>query len=878
MNFTVAMAGRIESAPGETPYISRRPRPFLEAYSNNYRLCVVPLDADRADVSFALKESDPECIALRKEHWIAGVSRPRLPLEFDNSIGKVDKRISRLLSIHDAGRALPESEVRIGHLRVGPATRMALEGAEVVISRSFLRRVIEPELDRWHELARAGGPDEMSEARRQIRRLKALMPKRHEVGAVFITVQTRKGHLKGHAIVRDRVVDSDGNRVDLLFPEDALKTEVRLTVPDVFVAVTKAKASRLRLDIQTLTMHGKDGFLKTIAPMIVTEYVDDVIDKLQAGRFHELLESLVDSSGPDRLRKLRGWPLLDFVSRGGDPGWFAWTVQAMGRAALGEIVAAADRIRIPVLNAERRYLYTDVRTGIPVERGKYRLAGDWGIIVNAVDYLTADPSFGSIHDLNEWIENGGDIDSLEPGIARRLGGMDQDDLVIVLGPFISRSPTMVGEWWFFEKMRDADPRFKDLDPSLLQREGPGVYDLELEPASKEVGRSKAALLRAGTVLSSNGSVVGRTALALRYAVAADMMPDAIPLGMEGIIDAASKALLNCEPIQEWATALIKKVAQEGAVPTCMRDEVARSAGVEPEDVSVANGHWLDELVEHIELEVQRAWTAVEEMADNAMPPLRHLEVYAPLDAGAAQFRRFHYEAWADAWQQFVPEGEEEPDDEQWTQMRQYVADECVEFLRHAPDPVGIVGATVRRIYLQRLMSLEPGSAPDAILFQEGVRDYLFEALERVGLLGEPQHDPDGFYELVWREPDPQALRWVVPVYGMWSLFLPDNPTKEDKKLARESDFSSWIVGLVVEAEMENGRDHRGTFFRPVFYVDGEWVGNGPRGHEMPVNHPTWVVEDVLQDGGAAILFLKLWTLGDPLPTPPVADDEGEATA
>ena len=105
----------------------------------------------------------------------------------------------------------------------------------------------------------------------------------------------------------------------------------------------------------------------------------------------------------------------------------------------------------PVPGYYRYYIATDYRYGMTVPRGEYRLVGP-SIVVNAVDYLTADPSFENIHALNTWMSKGGKIEDLEPGIAETLGGCDQDDLIVVLDQFISRSPTMVGEYWWFDKM------------------------------------------------------------------------------------------------------------------------------------------------------------------------------------------------------------------------------------------------------------------------------------------------------------------------------------------------------------------------------------------------------------------------------------------
>ena len=860
-DFIIAATGRQErTAPGGLiEYRSTRPRPFFEGLGVVYRVAVVPFDTERAAVTNIARMSS--YLLVRKSGWTAVWTSKPLPIEVDDKIGKPDKRLARLFGIADAGRFFGPGKVRFRERKLGPATRLAVEGAEAVISTRFLQRVLAPEMALWKKQERSGNAQERVTARRRLRQLRRLLPHKGHIGHVYITILSKRGQLKGHAIVRDRKPGEEP--FDILVPDDAWKGEIRMTDGRVFVAVTEAKSSRLRLDIQTLAMHGAGGFFEEFAKDAVTAFVQGAVDKIESGKYREVLQNLAENAGPDAFEAMRQWPLLEFVASGGDPNWFGWTVKAAARAVLSEVRAVADRLRVVVPGASRHYLYTSVNTGIPVERGAYKIVDGLGIIVNAVDYITADPSFENIHALNAWIEDGGDVKSLEPGIAERLGGMDQDDMVIVLGPFISRSPTMVGEWWWFPKM--AAPEFGSLHKALLDREGPASLHAQLE-AGGTGSRTKTNLVRAGRVLASNNSAIGTAALALRFARVAGMMPAEIPWSMEEITDAASKDLADCRPIVNWARSLISKVAKEGELPECMAQEIADVAQLDVESIHIAEGHWLDRLASHIDDTLEEAWKIVDEIAADAMPPLGMFdETHVRWDALAGEFRKNHREFWHHAFESFGLTADEGGEfdtsvlkDEDWDELRAQVAMDSMTWLQSTPDPVGVVGATAWRVYNQRLTSMDPGSVSDAIIFQEGVRDLLFEFLRRIGLLGEPAFDEEGDFWLTEAEGGEMEPLWTLKAYGIANFAAgPDAPKEEVKALKESGGYADFLLGLVVEIATESYRDRRGkTHDRAAILLDDVRIGCGGRDKFPPEEHPFWKVVDAMYDDGAVILTLR----------------------
>ena len=132
-----------------------------------------------------------------------------LDIEVEESVGKTDKRLSRLFGQMAFGAWFLKDSVNIREIELGPAATLAMDGCEVTLSWQFARQVQELTTNRFRrELAAATDEDQRIELESNIHALKHMLHA-DETGQcrIYLTGLTSEGQLKGHALIRKQDAD-----------------------------------------------------------------------------------------------------------------------------------------------------------------------------------------------------------------------------------------------------------------------------------------------------------------------------------------------------------------------------------------------------------------------------------------------------------------------------------------------------------------------------------------------------------------------------------------------------------------------------------------------------------------------------------------------
>lgn len=723
-----------------------------------------------------------------------------IPIEIDPTIGKTDKRISRLFRTASLYGWYNESDLDIKTINVGPASRLALEGAEVSLSWNFvwdIYRQASEEARRIRDDETATAEDRAM-AHEECRTLRRMLESEPDGQLnVDITIQTRGGQIKGNAIVREQ-------RPDIVVLSGAEKPEVRWDEEHgdlLYIAIKPAKGSDLVLDVQNVAMHGHTGFFGGPDGWLIAgvrRWLQEKLRSLSDGSYETNLARLVERTlTKSAFEKVREWFLLNSVASGFDIRWTSKTLGLAAAQMVNEIASDYGRRGFPVPGAKRLYLMTDYRRGTRVPRGMYEVVGET-IVVNAVDYVTADKSFQNLHELNAWIRAGGDVDSLSPGIAATLGGCDQDDLIVVLDNVITRSPTQVGEYWIFDGMPGHDTSLLPPRPAPEYWWSPEHLHIE--------GRSKGALLMAARKMRDGAGAIGMHAKGVRYYVTVyGELPSDIPCSMETVIDSVNKDFADMTEVVNYWHEKVKNIAREGIVPVEMAHELARSSGIDVAEMNLAapGQHWFDQLVSSFANEVECFESAVQTLRANAMPPQRMLEEYETAEPTARRLRQLWGNIWKDAPDTNATRlaHDESVDDAIAERLASLVVEEwwesvnstIAEFLGQFDERtrVEIMGATLALMYKD-----SDGSEPvrDALCFISASRDYTLEAFRQCGLCGTPIFD-DGL-QVEFRESH-EAPRLHLKTFNAWAHTLgidPGKVTKAERSSLVDLFDPNWFVG------------------------------------------------------------------------------------
>jgi len=714
-------------------------------------------------------------------------------VEVEQSVGKTDKRLSRLFNLQPYWLWTGLDSVSIQEIEVGPASALALDGCEVTVSWDFARRVQGSSIAPFAiELERCTDPQRRLELEGHIHALKQMLH-RDETGQcrVYFTAMTSKGQLKGHALIRNQ-------EPDLIVLKGAYKKEVHLQDDSTFFCMfNPVHSSQLKVDVQTLTMHGTHGLFDGWLVEKVREYLNARLDEIEEGRWLERqIARAVRVQDQITLDEMLSWPLMQFVASGGDVRWFSHTLNQAARPIFENIGHELGKVSFPVEGYKRWYIGTDYRYGLSVPRGEYRLVGH-SVIVNAVDYITADPSFEDIHALNAWIERGGNVETLEPGIAKTLGGCDQDDLVVVLDQFMSRSPTMVGEYWWFPHM--GGPLQLDaakLPPKPVVRYGS-------LPGNGINGRSKEDALKACQMLQKGAGAVGIAAKSLRYYVATcGKLPPELPATMEGIIDAAVQHFAPTQRVVDFFHRLNEWLArhslrEEEPIPVAFAEEFAASTLLDPERFCCGET-WIDHILDEYVEVANAALDRLAGMRARAMPPHELLQFFVSAEEAAKRFRQWYGHNWQaelEALEDVPCHEEAERLDEVYERIR--LASES--FLDAFPKEarIDVLGATLGLVY-KNGDGVEP--VRDFVVFQRGaIYEMTLEAMRKAGVLGRPMViDGELLLEV---EDDPVPPRWSFPVYGAWAYsagYEPAQVPSHLKKDLQQRDYAEGVIGAEVE--------------------------------------------------------------------------------
>ena len=820
-----------------------------------------------------------------------------LPIEVAPTIGKTDKRLSRLFGTMPAWYVGSTHTTKVGVLEVGAASALALDGAEASVSWSFAMRCLRTAISEWEGVLddALSTAQEAKAARTAIRKLRHMTPPKSRVSGVYLTGLLRQGELKGHGVVvPDHRHLLNGTYQDIIVLDGAWKEEVRFDEAhkeDIYFAWKQAKKAPLRIDVQNLAMHQGAGFWTEPLngrPWIleaVKMYFDSHIEAIVSGSWAEMLSRMVGHMDEADYEKAKRWPILEFVASKGDVRWFSTTLDEASRATLSELRSVYGSQRFPIPGEWRRYLYTDYRFGTSVPRGTYEIIND-AIVVNAVDFLTADPSFENLHALNVWIEANGDLSTLEPGIAATLGGMDQDDMVWVLGPVIGRSPTMVGETWAFPKW-EGECQWP-IRPELLPTKPEVLFWLPEDLPKGQIlhDRSTESVLTCCRALQKSEAAIGVAVKNLWYYVLVKgTLPEEMPTDMEGVVDLQSNDLADCREIMEWFRALGADLAKNslnggGPLPRHISEEFARSTGKKAGSGFAVLGddseHWFDVLMDGYQAIRTSFGLQIKALKAAAMPPLERLEAFAPADAGAAAYRQHYGKVWRVINEELEARGfigvPELPPMRHHSSFFEDLADagiaglrrevfeglseECETFLRSSPEDIipDVLGATLRRIYSTKRTT---GAVPnDFIVFQRGqIRAWTIKALRNVGVLAEPAFGADGRLQLMV-EDDPRTPKTQIVVYDAWAClegYEPPHFSREETVALKGTEYGAGLVGHTLHLVETVAQRRTGPVKRYGLVGDRFKVGSLPMRFEAG-ELTGIVVEHVLHDGGRMTLI------------------------
>ncbi len=312
--------------------------------------------------------------------------------------------------------------------------RQSSQDGGYIISRHYLRQMA-------HDRAKAEFDPIINNAsmpkaeRDHAKRAKAnLIWMANHATRVEVTIMTRDGQWKGHAIV------VDSKKADVWLIEGQVKKDIYMTTDDVFVGLNVVHTSKLFLDQQSFTNLDVNGFFRTDPTQPgnrlvrwMREYLNSYITAFEKGEYVEkIIDHLDEAKYREDTEKFLGFWLYDVVARGGDPKWFAHWTKAFLRQALQHVNARMNgRISLPIPGLNL-YVFPASAVHMNVKRGHCVIDRERCTIwVNDVDLFTLDPRFKNVYELQAWLDKH-DADDLQPGLQKIWGGSDCDDMMRVV--------------------------------------------------------------------------------------------------------------------------------------------------------------------------------------------------------------------------------------------------------------------------------------------------------------------------------------------------------------------------------------------------------------------------------------------------------------
>jgi hypothetical protein len=818
---------------------------FLDIFGGDWQLDVLKYkDNDLKVMADHLKNSSLSFIHDDSLTVCKTVST--LPLRIEQSIGKTDKRLSRLLgeTMFGALLSLAAEGFNVRTLELTPAGEAAFDGLFAKAGKAVFEAIVNFTLEGLE-----GRPNKI--VRRHAHDLRNRLNRGEKV-RVYATTLTTDGEGKGHLLFDPALPDNEIVFVDV-------KKEVAFTEGyqgGLFIAFNELHASPLWLDVQTIAMHGQDGRY-TGAIDGARQYFSDLLNGIKSGKFDARMASAFKRGFNDRgVDVADEWWLAEYAYSGGHAGWFTTTARAAIDTVVKQAIKQHGGRRIPVAGESRRYICTDYSYGTSVPRGENEVHGE-SLVVNVVDWITRDDRFQTLHDLNVYVEQGGKLSDLPTGIGAILGGADMDDLVVI-HPYINaeggcnvqitRSPTFVGEIVEYGQSGIVWP--EDLPP--MQGIDPtGRMNIQ--------GRDWKSMIGAIKTLIDLGSVVGCAAKDSRYSILTlGHLPDGMLAPMSTIVDETVQFFnTKASEVRKFHIAHSQWLAEQSAhgvvIPRYVANELMESVDVDA--ISVADkdqtdypGYWFDHLMDQYSDVLNKFLADASDLLCNVYPPAEFMQAAKKYEASAKLYRQFYGQLFEERREEAVLHfGDEdvrvvqsEEDLLEEKAFFQGIARACEGFLNEYPEAErpGIVAASVAIAF-----GKSAGDEPvkdfcgwmRASGDESGVFDYMMTFLRETGLLGLPMAEPtaSGKPRLVCEDVSVERATFHVPMFNSWAYMndLDPRSAKPRREELLAGDYQARMVGLTfrLAAEQILVKGSRATRF-VALGSDGV-IGSLPQGFE-----------------------------------------------
>ncbi len=597
----------------ETPLGGAR-YPFLEATGRPWSLFSHPIgEPIRYPQAETFTMVKPTLRWINGNHLIDGfvegqtteqfLAASGLVLSLDSGGYVLSKRLSRLMRPSFAFGFFPAPEVTVAYQDELDQSQRAVWDGAGIISRRLLERLTLP-------------PD-VSAAKRAY-----LLHELQHCRRVEFTLMTEHGQDKGHAIVADTLP------TDFILPRDT-KPDVRLTDGRYFVGIDFIHAqTAMRLDIQSLiNLH--PFFEEASLVRWLAEEGELFAHAVQSGSVGQVMPRLDRVSS---LSDLTQWPLREYLAIGGQPLWFSGITRNLMNQHLARLTHdTGENLRLPIPGGRLYVMPIGVGQAAGVEydvpRGHVRLDRS---------YATA-----WVND-EDWVQ----LEGADTGIARLLGGADNDDALWVHGftdydgtlkVLCWRSPNQVGEYvllaptigsYNLDWPTTAGP--VQYPPGDSRRLPPRkdtvqtVYQPGIDPATAGglgEGRPYSIQGMVPTIRRAiaNAGVLGMycNALMVHKAITGET-PAMLPAALEAVIDGSVKTGADLSGVKRWCFEEATRLrTSQTPIPTILANRVV---GSQTEPVTLTQDHWLDRLTECIQDHIATFSHQRDSLAQTAMPP------------------------------------------------------------------------------------------------------------------------------------------------------------------------------------------------------------------------------------------------------------------
>ena len=837
---------------------------FLDLFAGEWSLDVLKFKDDSIelkDYAAHLRQSDYQFIH-DDSLTVVKVSQS-LPIWILQAIGKVDKRLSRLFGEMMFGALFNRSEVTVKNLKLSEVGRAAFDGMFAKMSIELYEAVVAQTLSRLNGRA-------YKIVKRNASRIREELKAGHKV-RLYATTLTGTGEGKGHAII-DPAIDG----MTLILVDE--KKEVRFDDAHqdlLYVAFNEVHSSQLWLDIQTVGMHGSDGRYMAVMDD-VKAFFSNALEEIRSGIFDAKMSASFERGFEDRgVAVSEGWWLAEYCYSGGGAGWFSTTARAAVDTILKQAIRQHNGRRLPIFGQRRYYICNDYSYGNSVPRGHFVLDGV-SIIVNALDWITADQRFNTLHDLTEWVNAGGDLSALPNGIGAILGGADMDDLIALLKRIaadgrivydVTRSPTFVGEIVQY---------VCEIGAGLDYEGGEIVWPTALPPMpgldeSKRLhieGRDWKSMLSAIKTLMDLGSPVGAGAKDSRFSVVnTGRLPEGMLAAMSDLVDEVVQFFnVDAKRASEFHIEHIEKMV-EGSLSGqpfsyYMADEILEML---PEGtmINVAErgqtgypAEWYDALMDAYSEILNEFVQEANDLIATAYPPTEFMQAAKKYEPPARLFRQFYGQLFGEDRQEVKPlhfDENSKPvvknDDDKANESSFFanLAASCEDFLNNYPDEErpGIVAAAVAIAYgksagdepVKDFVGWQRASSKEVADREGAIFDYMMRFLREKSIIDQPTVEVDavsGRERLVRSELGIDNGRYHVPMFGAWAYMNGLDPNDREAKARKaellEGDYQAEMVDMVFRVSHEEYTNKAGERIRRGVAIDtdsGEVMGTMP---------------------------------------------------